>query len=109
MTDRNAMTKESAQLPFVRYGRTSRLGGRDAGENISRSDQFAVVDRTAARFGLPTIPEDFYDADASGSTFEREHWERAIALIRDGKAGGIIAFNFKRIGRAKTAEMLTMV
>jgi hypothetical protein len=29
--------------------------------------------------------------------------------VRDGKAGGIIAFDLKRIGRAKTAEMLAMI
>jgi DNA invertase Pin-like site-specific DNA recombinase len=95
--------------PFVRYGRTSRLNGRDAGDNVSRADQFEAVDRIAARYDLPTLTEDFYDSDASGSTFDRPEWERAVGLIREGKAGGIVAFNFKRIGRAKTAEMLAMV
>jgi DNA invertase Pin-like site-specific DNA recombinase len=102
------MPKKSDIKPFARYGRTSRLNGRDASDNISREDQFEAVDRSAATFDLPTLPEEFYDT-SSGATFERPEWERAIALIRDGKAGGIIAFNLKRIGRAKTAEMLAMV
>jgi hypothetical protein len=63
----------------------------------------------AAQHGLPLLDGEFYDSDASGSTFDRPQWERGHQLIREGKAGGIIAFDLKRIGRAKTAEMLAMI
>lgn len=98
-----------ADLPYAQYGRTSRLNGRDAGENLSRGEQFAAIPTIAKRFGLPLTDEEFYDADASGSTFDRPEWERVLEGIRSGEYAGVVAFNLKRISRGKTAEVLAMV
>jgi hypothetical protein len=77
------MAKESAAPTDLRSSATGAPAASapaTADENNSRSAQFASVDRTAAQFGLPTLPGDFYDSDASGSTFERPQWEKAIKL-----------------------------
>lgn len=95
--------------PYVRYGRLSRLGYRERGQNVSITEQDRDTLAIAHRFGLPTMPAMIPDEDESGASFARPGWERALALVRNGEAAGIIAFDLKRMTRGKTAEVLMMV
>lgn len=97
------------KLPFVPYARISRLNGRTKGDNLSIDEQERAIKQLAAAHGLTLLPELISDEDVSGSTFERPGWERALQLIADKKAGGIAAFDMKRISRGKTAEVLLMI
>jgi DNA invertase Pin-like site-specific DNA recombinase len=93
------MTKESAPLPFVRYARVSRVGGRSGDGYISIPEQVRTMDGVAERHGVEVFPGVFEDQDRSGGNMDRPEFQRALGLVRDGKAGGIIVATFDRFSR----------
>jgi DNA invertase Pin-like site-specific DNA recombinase len=95
--------------PYVPYGRISKLNGRTKGDNVSIVEQQKAVERIASSHGLELLPEMVSDEDVSGMTFDRPGWQKAVGLVKSGKAAGIVAFDMKRISRGKTAEVLLMV
>lgn len=96
-------------LPYIPYVRVSDRNGREGESYTSPTDQLRSIDGTARRLEVGLFPGEFTDEDKTGATFERPGWERALELIRDGKAAGIIAYNLARMTRAKTGEVLMMV
>lgn len=95
--------------PYVRYGRNSKLNGRERGTNVSITEQDRSTIAIARKLDVPTWPEFLTDEDVSGQTFTRPAWERAVGLVRDGKAAGIIAHDLDRMSRAGTGETLVMI
>jgi hypothetical protein len=66
-TPRTAPGKPTTSKPFVRYGRISRLNGREKGANVSIEEQARAIEAIAATHGLELFPEMISDEDVSGS------------------------------------------
>lgn len=102
-------TTTTTAKPLIRYVRNSSLGKRARGDNLSRDEQIRETDRIVAGLGADVWPEPIEDEDTTGATFDRPGWRRVVELIESGQAGGVVAFDLKRMGRPKTADMLVMV
>lgn len=57
------------------------------------------IEAYAARYGYPLSPSDFFTDDISGDEPEREGLNRIKALLRAGKAAGVIIFRPDRLAR----------
>jgi DNA invertase Pin-like site-specific DNA recombinase len=98
-------TKTTA-LPFARYARVSRVGGRSGEGFISVPEQERKMRALAKGEGVTLTQELFKDEDRSGGTLDRPEFQRALGLIRTGELGGIVVAKLDRFSR-DTADFLT--
>lgn len=100
--------KTKRPKPHVRYARVSRVGGRSGEGYISPKLQDRETHALAAQHGVETYPELFLDEDYSGGNLDRPEFQRALELIRSGKAGGIIVKTFDRFSRDTEDALSTL-
>jgi len=87
-------------VPFIRYGRVSRVGGREGEGYISPDEQDRATAQIAKVNGLPTVPGEFLiDEDYSGGTLERPAFQRGLEMIRAGERAGFIVKRYDRFSR----------
>lgn len=103
-----AVAARNGHLPFVAYGRISRMGGR-ASDNLSRRHQEASVERIAQANRVELLADFHFDEDRTGTNFNRPAWQEAVRKVRDGEAGGIVAYDLHRMTRDEVGEQLAMV
>ena len=106
-------TSTSTELPFeqplaVGYLRNSKLNGRARGTNASATEQRRTVKEIAEQHGfkLVTIVE---EEDTSGSTLDRPGWLRCRAMIADGTAHVIVAWDLDRMSRDESWHTMATV
>jgi DNA invertase Pin-like site-specific DNA recombinase len=92
-------TNYRTDLPWVMYGRVSRVGGRKGEGYISPREQERVTRALGAMHGLTVMDDFLIDEDASGGTLERVKFQRALDLIRNGQAAGMIVKAYDRFSR----------
>ncbi|HTX09935.1 MAG TPA: recombinase family protein, partial [Solirubrobacteraceae bacterium] len=100
------MSRTKKPLPFARYARVSRVGGRSGEGYISIPEQDRKMKALAKTEGVPLTEELFKDEDRSGANLDRPEFQRALGLIRDGKLGGIAVAKLDRFSR-DTEDFLT--
>jgi site-specific DNA recombinase len=87
-------------LPYVRYGRVSRVGGREGEGYISPDEQARITLAVAADRGVAVLDEPlFFDENQSGGNLDRRGFQRALELVRQGERGGVIVATFDRFSR----------
>jgi DNA invertase Pin-like site-specific DNA recombinase len=97
-------------LPFILYKRVSQVKGRSGASFISPEEQELSGRQIALAHGVSILEDhgDFADLDKSGGTLDRPELQRALQLIRDGVAGGIIGPKTDRLSR-DTGDLLRLV
>lgn len=100
--------QEASRLPYLGYIRVSRIGGRSASDGyISKPEQRREVGRLATEYGVE-LGEVLIEENVSGGSTDRPQFQRALDLIREGKAGGIIVKTLDRFSR-NTIDGLTIL
>lgn len=88
-----------ADLPWIRYGRVSRVGGRKGSGYISPTLQDAETLALANARDVPVHPEFFLDENYSGGNTQRPRFKAAMGLIESGQAAGLIVKTLDRFSR----------
>ena len=99
MPNMPSSTTPAPDLPWIRYGRVSRVGARAGAGYISPDLQDAETSALAARNGVATFPDLFLDENYSGGNTDRPRFQEALALIESGKAAGLIVKTLDRFSR----------
>lgn len=102
MPRHNRRRKQPQSLRLVGYERVSRA--RD--EMESPEIQRRVNREWAARNGH-TIVTEITDPDATGRNFNRDV-QKAIAMVEDGQADGILVYKFSRFGRDNAGYQMNL-
>jgi DNA invertase Pin-like site-specific DNA recombinase len=89
-----------ATAPLIIYVRQSKTDGKDDSRNLSPSQQVARAKAFAESLGY-VVGETVEDLDVSGGVHPRERpgMSHALTEIRDGRAGGLVAFSLDRFSR----------
>ena len=99
---------KTGDLPFIPYERVSRVGGRSGESYTTLAVQQRTIKAVAASRGVAIYPGSFVDEDESGGTVNRPAFQRALDLIRKGKAGGIIVATGDRFSRDTEDVLATL-
>jgi site-specific DNA recombinase len=94
--------------PFIRYVRVSRVGGREGEGYISIPEQLRTCDQKAREHSAGVHEDVFRDEDRSGGNLDRPEFQRALGLIRNGEAGGIIVATLDRFSRDVADALVTI-
>src|ERR1700755_2442831 len=100
-------TRNGSTRPFIPYVRVSRMGGRAGDGFISVQEQMRTNQQAAQAAGVPLMAEPFEDKDRSGGNLNREELQRALRLIQDGKAGGLVVATLDRFSRDAVEALTT--
>lgn len=90
---------KSSTLPFIPYARVSKVGGRQGESFISVTEQTRKMRSLAKTQGFTLHDDVFEDTDRSGGTMQRPEFQRALDLVREGRAGGIVVATLDRFAR----------
>ncbi len=83
---------------LIAYIRVSKVAGREGDRFQSPDQQREAIGHAAALAG-GTIVEEIVDLDESGGTMDRPGLKRALAMLKDGHADGIVVARLDRFGR----------
>ena len=83
---------------LVAYIRVSKVAGRE-GDRFQSPDQQREAIGHAAALANATIIEEIVELDESGGTMDRPGLKRALAMLHDGQADGIVVARLDRFGR----------
>ena len=91
---------ESVTAPLIVYVRQSKTDGKEDGRNLSPAQQETRARAFATDRGYG-VGETIADLDVSGGVHPRERpgMARALAEIKAGRAGGLVAFSLDRFSR----------
>jgi len=98
------MSKQHRTRRAVKYGRVSRLNGRDTSSDRFHSldEQHDVMDGIVKAKSMRTVAS-FEDTDESGSTIDRPGFQAALKMIDDGDADTLVVARLTRFARSVTA------
>lgn len=103
------MTQRRRTTTWARYVRVSALMGRKGEGFISPETQLAAMDRMIASIGGKPGPVFDKDIDRTGTNFQREDVQRAIAWVKeDPESRGLATYEVSRLGR-NVKESLAVV
>ena len=90
-----------ASQPLIIYTRVSRRGDREDGKYHSPATQAERAKAFAASRGYAVYPEPIVDEDVSGGKhpLERPGMAHVLEEIREGRAGGVVAYDGSRLSR----------
>lgn len=89
----------TARLPYLGYVRVSRIGGRSEKDGyISKPEQRRVIAQLAHDNGVE-VGVVLEEENVSGGSLDRPEFQRALAMIRNGEAAGIIVKTLDRFSR----------
>jgi DNA invertase Pin-like site-specific DNA recombinase len=97
------MSPRRVNQKLVGYTRVSQVGGREGESFISPDLQREAIQAYATAHGHKVVWLD-PDLDESGKSLNRPGLQRALAMVREGKANGIIAARLDRLTR-KVADL----
>lgn len=86
-------------MGLIGYIRVSRINGREGEGYISPAVQREAIERYAAEIGEP-VTSWADDQDFSGGTADRPAFQRALADLEAGRAGGIVVMKIDRFARS---------
>jgi DNA invertase Pin-like site-specific DNA recombinase len=92
------MSPKRKNQTLVGYTRVSQVGGREGESFISPELQKEAIRGYAAAHGHKVVWLE-PDLDVSGKSLDRPAFQKALAMVREGKADGIIAARLDRLTR----------
>jgi DNA invertase Pin-like site-specific DNA recombinase len=102
-------TKSTASTkPFIQYARVSRYGRRKKSDTITVPEQVRTMRELASSEGVELYPDVYEDGNRSGGNLDRTEFQRAIAMVESGEAGGIVVAKLDRFSR-DTADFLAVL
>lgn len=97
-TNRNTSTKSKNKGLVALYLRLSKDDIVKNGDSVSIKHQWEVLEKFAKSNGF-TNTSCFIDDGVSGTTFERDDWQRLITEVDAGNISAIIVKDMSRLGR----------